>query len=153
MCVRISVVDGERVVKHDVLARSGIGVGPGPGNQPRDPRYSARIKYKYDGQGNQVEKAWLHADGRPHLRYVYKRESDRKEVKVYRADGSLSHGWTQKLDDKGNEVESTDVVPGYPPFPKTTYTYLEFDSQGNWTRRKQVRGNSTSITYRTITYY
>ena len=151
-----SFIDGERFVKHDVLSKNVIAVAPAPGKQskqPRDPRYSARIKYKYDSQGNQIEMAWLHPDGRPNLRYVYKREGNRKEVMVYREDGSLSHGWVEKLDDKGNEVETTDVVPGYPPRAKTTYTYLEFDSQGNWTKRKQSRGDSSSITYRTITYY
>jgi hypothetical protein len=151
-----SFIDGERVVKHDVLSKNVIRVTAGPRKQdkrPADPRYSAKIKHKYDSQGNQTEKAWLYSDGRPGLRYAYKREGNRSEEMVYRPDGSLSHGSKSKLDDKGNEVETTDVVPGYPPFPKTTYTYLEFDSQGNWIKRKQSRGDSTSITYRTITYH
>lgn len=151
-----SVVDGERVVKHDVLSKNVLIGAPGPGKQPKqpqDPRYSARIKYKYDREGNRTEMAWLFPNGRPNLRYVYKREGNRNEVMVYRADGSLSHGYTEKLDDKGNEVEVTDVVPNYAPFPKTTYTYLEFDSQGNWIKRKRSRGDSASMVYRTIIYY
>lgn len=151
-----SFIDGERVVKHDVLSKNVIRMMPDPRKQdkkPVDPRYTARIKHKYDSQGNQTEQAWLFPDGRPGLRYTYKREGNSSEEMVYRPDGSLSHGNKNKLDDKGNEVESTDVLPGYPPRPKTTYTYLEFDSQGNWTKRKQTRGDSTSITYRTIVYY
>jgi len=152
-----SFIDGERVVKHDVLSKNFMTVvvprSSQKPSQPHDPRYSAKIKYKYDSQGNQTETDWLDADGRPALRYVYKREGNRKEVMVYRSDGSLSHGYVDKLDDKGNELETTDVVPNYPPFPKTTYTYLEFDSQGNWIKRKQSRGDSSSIMYRTLTYY
>ena len=151
-----SFIDGERVVKHDVLSKSGFRISASPrkqATQPADPRYSAKIRYKYDSQGNQTEKSWLYSDGSPGLRYAYKREGDRSEEMVYRPDGSLSHGTKNKLDDKGNEVETTDVLPGYPPRPKTTYTYLEFDSQGNWTKRKQSYGDSTSITYRTITYH
>lgn len=152
-----SFLDGERVVKHEVLSKSVIRVTAGPrtqATQPADPRYTAKIRYKYDSQGNQTEKAWLYSDGSPGLRYAYKREGNRSEEMVYRPDGSISHGSVHKLDDKGNEVETSSVaVRGYPPFPKTTYTYLEFDSQGNWTKRKESRGDTTSITYRTITYH
>ena len=151
-----SFIDGERVVKHTVLSKNVLSIAPAPGkkpSQPSDPRYSAKIKYKYDSQGNRTEMDWLTADGRPALRYVYKREGNRNEVMVYRPDGSLSHGYVDKLDDKGNELETTSVVPNYPPFPKTTYTYLEFDSQGNWIKRKESRGDSSSISRRTITYY
>lgn len=149
-----SFLDGEKVVKHDVLTKNVIVMKPAPGKQePRDPRYSAKIKYKYDSQGNQTERAWVLANGRPYLRYVSKREGNRKEMMVYRDDGSLSHGYVQTLDDKGNELDSTDVRPNYPPHEKTTYTYLEFDSQGNWTKRKQTRGDSSSMIYRTITYH
>lgn len=150
-----SVIDGERVVKHDVLSKNvlrGSGTSDKQPGKPRDPRYTVKLKYKYDSQGNRTEMAWLDADGRPTLRYVYKREADRKEVMVYRQNGSLSHGYVDKLDDKGNELETTSVSPSDPSSPKTTYTYLEFDSQGNWTKRREARGDSSSIKYRTITY-
>lgn len=150
-----SVVDGERVVKHDILTKNVItAIVPGkqPG-KPQDPRYSAKIKYKYDSQGNRIEMAWLNPDGAPALRYVYKRDGNRKETVVYREDGSLSYGYVYLLDDKGNEVEYSDVLPNRPQGAKSTYTYQEFDSQGNWTKRTESRGDSAWITYRTITYH
>ncbi len=149
-----SFIDGERAVKHDVLSKNiptGIGTPDKPPGKPRDPRYTVKLRYKYDSQGNRTEMAWV-ADGRPTIRYVYKREADRKEVMVYRQSGALSYGYVSKLDDKGNELETTSIVPGDPTSPKTTYTYLEFDSQGNWIKRKEVRGDSSSIQYRTIAY-
>ena len=147
-----SYVDGERVVKHDVLSKNVIvGTSKKPG--PDERRYSAKIKYKYDSQGRRIEKAWLHPDGRPALRYVYKLEGNRKEVSVYRDDNSFSHGYVDTVDDKGNEVESTDVLPNRPSGVKTKYTYLEFDSQGNWTKRTESRGDSSWMTYRAITFY
>ena len=151
------VIDGERVVKHDVLTKRVLsGVGPGnPSGKPKDPRYSAKIKYKYDNQGNRTEMAWVDPGGVPTLRYVYNLEGNRKEVSVYRADSSFSHGYVDVLDDKGNEVESMSVVrqPNSNPSPTTKYTYLEFDTQGNWTKRSEQRGESSWLTYRTITYY
>ena len=150
-----SFIDGERVVKHDVLTKNVLKLSaPGkPGSKPGDPRYSAKIKYEYDSKGNRTEMAWLDPDGRPYLRYVYKQEGNSKEVTVYRSDGSFSHGYKEKLDDKGNELETTSASPNRRSSPKTTYTYLEFDSQGNWIKRKVSRGDSSSISYRTITYH
>ena len=149
------VIDGERVVKLDVLTKRVLsGVGPGNSSgKPRDPRYSAKIKYKYDSQGNRTEMAWVDQDGVPSLRYVYKQDGNRKEVSVHRADGSFSHGYVDTLDDKGNEVESMGLSRQPNAGTKSKYTYLEFDSQGNWIKRSEQRGDSSWITYRTITYY
>jgi Txe/YoeB family toxin of Txe-Axe toxin-antitoxin module len=74
----------------------------------------------------------------------------------YSANGSLAYKFIHKLDDRGNEVEtvttryedSRDPVQG-----TTTYKYLEFDSQGNWTRRTESRGAESWMIYRTITYH
>ena len=153
-----SVIDGERVVKHDVLSKNvfaGIGPGRREPTRPRDPRYSAKIKYKYDSKGNRTEIAWVDQDGVPALTYKYKLEGNRKEVSVYRSDGSFSHGYVTILDDKGNEVESWDVLKNTNSGSgvKSKYTYLEFDSQGNWTKRTETRGDSSWITYRTIAYH
>jgi YD repeat-containing protein len=150
-----SVIDGERVVKHEVFTKfvpPGIGTPNRQSDKPRDSRYTAKLRYQYDSQGNRTEMAWIATDARLTARYVYKREADRKEVMVYRQDGSLNYGYVNKLDDKGNELETTEVWPGYPPRFKTTYTYLEFDSQGNWIKRKEAHLDSSSIQYRKITY-
>lgn len=149
------VIDGERVVKLDVLTKRVLsGVGPGnPSGKPSDPRYSAKIKYKYDSQGNRTEMTWVDPGDVPTLRYVYRHEGNRKEVSVYRSDGSFSHGYVDTLDEKGNEVETESLNRQPNAGTKTKYTYLEFDSQGNWIKRSEQRGDSSWITYRTITYY
>jgi hypothetical protein len=142
------------VVKHDVLSKN-VFRGIGPGRQstgPRDPRYSAKIKYKYDSKGNRTEMAWVDQDGVPALTYKYKLDGNRKEVSVYRADGSFSHGYRDVLDDNGNEVESMGLRNSNSD-QKTKYTYLEFDSHGNWIKRTETRGDSSWMTYRTISYY
>jgi hypothetical protein len=97
--------------------------------------------------------AWVRTNGAPSLRYVYKREGNRREVSVLREDGSLSHGWIDIVDNKGNEVETTNISPSSPSRLKRTYTYLEFDSQGNWIKRAEKDGDSSRIIYRTITYH
>lgn len=97
--------------------------------------------------------AWVDPGDVPTLRYVYKHEGNRKEVAVYRTDGSFSHGYVDILDDKGDEVESMSLNRQPNASTKTKYTYLEFDSQGNWIKRSEQRGDSSWISYRTITYY
>ena len=152
-----SSVDGEWVVKHEVLSKSVVsGVGPGrTSNEPQDSRYSAKIKYEYDSRGNRTAIAWVRPDGVAYLKYVYKLEGNQHEVSVYRENGSFSHGWIDTLDDKGNPVETTNVLPGpkRQSETKSKYTYHEFDSQGNWTKRTETRGDTTRISYRTITYH
>ena len=67
-----------------------------------------------------------------------------------------------KLDDKGNEVEMVSYKGNEDSVEyKWNYTYLEFDSQGNWIKRLESFGDKdgnfktkpVKITYRTITYY
>lgn len=54
-----SFLDGERVVKRDILSKRMMVVRPvAPGKaptRPSDPRYTAKIKYKYDSQGIRTE--------------------------------------------------------------------------------------------------
>lgn len=136
---------------------------PAGGPKPTyDPRYSYKLKYKYDDQGRLREETWYGSDGKLWLRYVYNLKGNQKEALVYAADGSLNQKWVVMLDAQGNDVEKqyydvkTNVVD-----EKYTYTY-EFDAKGNWTKRTAAKwaaedGKSGSkpydVTYRTITYY
>src|SRR6266545_1141417 len=57
--VTYSYLDGERVMKEEVKSkRALIAVVDEPGNGPThapDPRYTAKLKYKYDSNGNRIE--------------------------------------------------------------------------------------------------
>ena len=51
-------IDGERVVKHEVLTKA-VMIASAPGAKPRpyDARYSWKIKYKFDSEGHRTEVA------------------------------------------------------------------------------------------------
>jgi hypothetical protein len=158
-------IDGQRVVKHEILTEHFLTLSDPraePGTRPYDPRYSWKIKYTFDSEGHRTEVAWLYSDGSPYLRYVDTLQGNRKEQLVYSEDGSVNQKYKWTLDDKGNEIELISYkVDDDSVRNKWNYTYLEFDSQGNWIRRLESVGKRESnfklkpvkITYRTITYY
>ena len=155
-----SFLDGERVVKREIQSKRMMVVTPvTPGKEPTrpsDPRYTARIKYKYDSQGIRTEMVWVNSDGSPGVTRVYRLTGNEKEESVYSEGGSLSEKYTYKFDDKGNEVERLGVLydtPGGLMQSKTTYAYQKFDSQGNWIARRESSRDSSWIIYRTITYH
>lgn len=153
-----SYLEGERVVKEQTKDKRGLGVrprNPGPSRAP-DPPYTAKLQYKYDSHGNRIETTQVFSNGSPSTKQVYSYSSNERAEQIYSADGALTYKFAHKLDDKGNEVET--VTTRYedsrdPLQVTTTYKYLEFDSQGNWTRRMESRGNESWIVHRTITYY
>lgn len=153
-----SYLDGERVVKEQTKDKRGLGVrprNPGPSRAP-DPPYTAKLQYKYDNNGNRIETTQVFSNGSPATKQVYSYSSNQREEQIYSADGALTYKFAHKLDDKGNEVETvtTRYEDSRDPFQATTtYKYLEFDSQGNWTRRMESRGNDSWIMHRTITYH
>jgi hypothetical protein len=125
-----------------------------------DPRYSYKFKYIYGADGKRFEELWYFSDGSLYLKYVHKLNGKRKVRFLYTASGKLNEKVESVLDEKGNEIEVLlrDTV-------KVGYKYLEFDSQGNWTKRVVTRGlrgfsasdfakiKPWSIQYRTITYH
>lgn len=162
-------IDGDKTVK---ITRFRSGGSPPPmivqqssNPKPRDSRYDYKFKYKYDAQGNITEKAWYHNDGSLWLRYVSTFDANGNKTKFaqYRADSSLGFERTYKHDDKGNVIqESWDYAGGDRSDHTNTYTYLEFDSKGNWIKRYNYELNirdgksSTNLlgmTIRTITYF
>jgi hypothetical protein len=157
-------IDGQRVVKHEILTKHFLTLSDPraePRSRPYDPRYSWKIEYKFDSEGHRTEVAWLYSDGSSHLRYVDTLHGNRKERLVYSEDGSVNQKYSSTLDDKGNEVESVSYnVNDDSVDYKWNYTYLEFDSQGNWIKRlaslgkrENFKPKPVKITYRTITYY
>lgn len=153
-----SYLDGERVVKEQTRDKRGLSArprNPGPSRAP-DPPYTAKLQYKYDSNGNRIETTQVFSNGSPSTKQVYSYSSDGREEQVYSAGGVLTYKFAHKLDDRGNEVET--VTTRYedsrdPLQATTTYQYLEFDSQGNWTKRMESRGSEAWIIYRTITYH
>ncbi len=136
-----------------------------PAGEPKpkyDPRYSYKLKFKYDGQGRLAEEDWYGNEGKLWLRYVYSYKGNQKEELVYSADGSLNQKYLYTLDNKGNDAEEIIYeTKGNAVKSKYSYSY-EFDSQGNWTKRttsKLVTKDGKSffepsyLTYHTITYY
>ena len=144
--LKYSYLDGERVVKEETK-----------GKRPaRDPRYTAKLKYKYDSNGKRIESAHVFSDGSVPTRQVYTFTANAREELHYSAGGSLAYKYLHKFDDKGNELETvtTRYVGARDPLQvTTTYTYLEFDPQGNWIRRKESRDGDSWMIYRTITYH
>ena len=153
-----SYLDGERVVKEEIKSKRGL---TAKANTPRpirplDPPYTAKLKYKYDPDGNRIESTQFFRDGSMATRQVYSFSGNEREELQYSADNSLTYKYVHKLDDKGNEVET--VTTRYeasrdPLQVTTTYKYLEFDSKGNWTKRTESRGGESWMIYRTITYH
>ena len=151
-----SYLDGERVVKEEIKSKRKLSAKANNGpTRPLDPPYTVKLKYKYDDVGNRIESTQMLRDGSTSLRQVYTFSANEREEQQYSANGSLTYKFVHKLDDKRNEVEtvttryegSRDPVKG-----TTAYKYLEFDSQGNWTKRIESRGGDSWMIYRTITY-
>jgi hypothetical protein len=138
-----SFLDRERVVKEEIKSR-------------RAPAYTVKLKYKYDSNGNRTEATHIFSNGSTSGKEVYTFSGNEKEELSYSADGSLLYKYVHKLDDKGNELET--VTTRYegtrnPLQTTTTYKYLEFDAQGNWTKRVEARDGESLLVYRTIRYH
>ena len=141
--VTYSYLDGERVVREELKGQKG-------------PRYTVKLRYKYDSNGNRTESTHVLSDGSTPIRLVYNFSANEREELQYSAGGSLAYKFVHKLDEKGNEVET--VTTRYvgvrdPVKVTTTYKYLDFDSLGNWTKRQESRDGDSWMIYRTIKYH
>lgn len=161
-------VDGSRVSAFKYIEReysppSGRGGGTGPLTSERkmDTRYQQRFEYKYDEHKRLSEKTEFRSNGDVMWRHVYKYDGNQKEEFVYLENGTLSRRELSLLDDKGNEIETTDFDADGKVTAKISYTY-EYDANGSWTKRTSSRkeGNPTlmrldpgNVQTRTITYY
>ena len=71
--------------------------------------------------------------------------------------GKVTYSSTVKLDDKNNVIQrATKTVTKDSTINKvTTYKYISFDDNGNWTQRTEMdeNGKPVKITKRVITYY
>jgi hypothetical protein len=165
-----SFVDGDKVVKTETIRHEydppAIMTVPAPKKEnakPADPGYTYKFKYKYDAKGNRTEEAWYHNDGSLWLRYVSVYDARGNEVEWFRytREGKMNGRSVSSYDAGGNEIEKTWFRPDGSLSEKWNYTY-EFDSQGNWIKRKSMKwtakdGKSNfepyDVTSRTITYF
>jgi hypothetical protein len=160
-------IDGNRVVKEQFNYGYGTGgVYPSGKSQakPPDPRYTNRFEYKYDDKGNRIEEIWYRNNGNLLGRRVsvYDKSGNRTEVVWYMKDGKLLDRTVFTYDESGSLKEESSTRTDTDMTWKWSYSDYEYDSHGNWIKRKKMRwvtkGGSAyfepyEITYRTISYF
>ncbi len=156
-------IDGDKTamteyVRHDYDPPPAMAV-PSQGEQkPRDPRYTSKFKYKYDG--NTVERSTYSNDGTFTQRIVTTYDKANKvKVEAYDRDGRLYFNSTSVYGDKGEEIV-TIYYRGGVISSKFKYTDYEIDWRGNWIKRKMWLGKNEQAAFqpheiqsRTITYF
>jgi protein TonB len=126
--------------------------------RPRDPRYSLKFKYKYDG--NTVERITYYSDGTEGTRVVSTYEGGKKiKEDLYGRDGKLSRSSVSVYGERGEELER-DNYAGGTVSSRYKYTDYEIDLRGNWIRRTMWLSKGTNSEFqpyesqcRTITYF
>lgn len=144
---------------------SAISAGPPPPGaaKKRDVRYEYRYDYKYDSSKNLIEKILYDNKDEVRTRTVYKSKEDSIEEIVYDENGKLNRRNITKIDEKGNEIETTYFnSPSEGDNSIYTYRYEQFDEKGNWTKRTVTKSRSFQgvtkeewimVEHRTIIYY
>jgi hypothetical protein len=162
-------LDGEKVSKTESIRQD---YDPPPPMLPpspaapktRDPRYSTKYKDTYDTNGNLIERQLLSNDGSKSTRlvYTYDKNDNKTKMEFYFNGEKLEFTTIYTYNSKGIQTGGTSTRADGSLRDKSTYEYLEFDSKGNWTKKKTSRLNDKAgqrqfepyeITYRAITYY
>jgi hypothetical protein len=157
-------VDGERASKTESIHQPYDPplpmAPPSQETKKRDPRYGTKYKDIYDAKGNRIERQLINNDGSKSTRLVYTFDTIGNKIKMefYPSSGELEFITTYAYNTNGYQIAETSTRADGSIKYKFTYEYLEFDSKGNWTKRKTSKLNAEklepdSITYRTITYY
>ena len=138
---------------------------PKPKEQkPSDERFSQSFEYNYDDKGRLVEKLSFNNRGELNRRDTHTYDGKMVTEIITDKDGKVNFKILQVYDDKFNLIEQTyfSTSTAYPDDEKYVYTYLTFDSNGNWTKREErvktaQYGGGTkdlhSYEYRAISYY
>lgn len=138
----------------------GMPVGSEPTSE-RDDRYSVKYGYKYNEQGQLIEK-WIYRNaGETSSHNEFKYDKNLREVTDYDGTGDLMSQTFEVLDANGNVIEQYSKDEKGKIENRTVRTY-EFDKEGNWIvaktfEQKKAGGKPVNkllwTTYRTITYY
>lgn len=130
-------------------------------NAEVDTRYSSKFIYKYNENGQLIEKQHFSNNGQIFTRNVYKYKANQREELTYGQDGSQ---WSQTiaiLDKNGNIIERH-LMDANGKIGDKEINVHEFDAQGNWIVEKtfeetKIKGKPVRkllwTSYRTITYY
>jgi hypothetical protein len=136
---------------------------PNPATQKPDERYTYKYEYSYT-DGNLTLMRMFHNDGKRGMYYKYSTSPTERSTSAFTEDDE--HNWRTiyKLDEKGNEIQWTnvDVRKVYGSDKVYRIDNKTFDKAGNWTHRtryevKTIDGKPTetliSEEFRTITYH
>ncbi|MFL6332510.1 MAG: hypothetical protein ACJ754_04115 [Pyrinomonadaceae bacterium] len=117
--------------------------------------------YTYDTGDGPTERVIHKPDGTLLRRNVFTYDEKGRETEwvIYRGDGTPAMGWRRGYDERGNVMESLRYGDGV-LVSREAFTY-EFDTRGNWVKRRVVRETmkgstprtEIEVNYRTITYY
>jgi len=157
-----SVIEGDKTAKNEYFHHDYDPPPEMPASKseqkPRDPRYTIKFKYKYDG--NTVERTVYFNDGTQGTRSVSTYERGKKvKQETYNNDGKLNLTNVSVYGERGEELENTYYREGRVS-DRYKYTDYEIDLRGNWIRRTMWLGRRDNpelrpyeTQSRTITYF
>lgn len=136
---------------------------PNPAKHKPDERYTYKYEYSYSN-GKLSEMRMFYNDGRRGMYYKYDFSPTERTTSAFTYDDELNWRTIYKLDEKGNEIEKTnvDVLKNYGYDRVYRIHDKTFDQAGNWTHRatyevktRDGKPSETLIseTFRTITYH
>lgn len=155
--------DGSQIVKRQEIRAPNSPPPPPPAARPNTEKQSGRPTQtlKYDSTGRLIEKASLGPDGTLLHRNTYSYDENGRLIETtgYDNDGRPSdrrmYGYSAD-----QRVPSRFVYYGRDGkvYEQTSYTDYEFNSTGDWIKRKQTKEEtfnrrSISLTFREIEYY
>jgi hypothetical protein len=112
--------------------------------------------FKYDAQGNQVEKDCFNADSVLVYKFTdkYDAQGNHTESAIYRRGDTLQYKEMMTYDDRGNVTRVVTFRTESATDSDHSYEFKKFDSKGNWHEQVQYsNGKPETITERTIEYY
>ena len=162
-------IDGEKVAKtesfrYDYDPPLQVAPPSQEKNEARDPRFNLKYKYRYDAKGNRVEMTIYYNNGARGTTSIseFDERGNRIKLDIYSSQGIRSYSRSSAYDSQGNETEATHFRSDGTVSSKYSYSDYEFDSEGNWTKRKTSKQVTKEgkpffepyeMNYRTITYY
>src|SRR5262249_15142590 len=116
---------------------------------------------RYDSAGTLIETSTVRPSGKIVYRISYTYDTNHRLIETagFDEDGTLSSGRVYGYEsDKKVPSSFTYYGGGGKIYERTVYSEYEFDSQGNWIKRKEYREQTynrrdTSLAFRNIEYY
>jgi len=153
--------DGSRTSRTEQILGKNGPPPPPPPMTPPGAKGPPKTTFKYDAQGMITEKANFRADGEPIFKttYNYDEKGRLQEMQAIHSGGNRSR-LAYKYEGEKRFPESQVSFEGDSNNPRyiVTYTDYEFNSQGDWIKRKETVKDATgrttvSIRYQSLEYY